>query len=675
MDDFDDFLKSVPVTPAKANDVRTAPTSSSDDALDDFFTDMGIPPKQSTSGTDGNLDQLLSEAVTPKQSESQQLPILKNDNIIYDKSNLEQLPSSASPDASRKVDIIRDSAIVSSDSLQVGKHAATVTPKLQSTTYNDDFDELFGDTTPVKVVDATQQIATPTVSDEKSLDLNVSKVPGDGVVINSTIPVVTPAKVSNTSELVTATYTTEFEELFGNTTPIAASGSVIGITATERKNSSVGVQLGNEIQTPVTAAPSTPSATSVKSAKKESTDDDLDFLSWLGDSTTPVKSPSSNTGTNPGARLVVPGDAPASLSDRAFKRSSSYSADSGLTTPTQAQSKVKALMDNFFDDLFGGISKAAPIIDQDAITKVKMSNADFERQVCEMINSSFIDVPTLRTFLREGGYIPSAYRGQVLCSLLTGDSSINEDPELEDTEGLSLLASKFNNHAGMISDCNIMTSISYCDESSSSRIRQDLQDIITLYCIRKEREYSSVLCSLLAPLLLAPNSFSKELSSSCFYCLVSDFVPLLSLQSSGIEAALRTVHSWLRLLVVYHSPAVAQHLDRTIPGWEKAASFTGIALVGTGDLKGEVCPGVDKEAAITSDTEIDAKEEGGTWTDKGSTKPESWGIPLQWICGLFSGSIPVENSSFLLDWALISQQRYAGKPISSFICGWTFSNS
>ena len=660
MDYSNDFPKSVPVTPAKANNLRTAPTGSSDDALDDFFSDMGITSKQPVPGTDGNLDRKSSDAVIPKQSETLQLPILKNDNIMNDKSNLEQLPSSAS-DASSKVDTTSDSAVILSDFPKVGSHAATAAPKLQPTTYDDDFDELFGDTTPTKKVDATLQVATPFSSEEKKEDMNVSNLPGDGVVINSTIPVVIPAKVSNTSELVTAAYTTEFEELFGNTTPIAASRSAIGFTATEKKNTSVEVHLGDKIQTSVTAAASTPSATSIKSAKKESTDDDLDFLSWLGDSTTPIKSPSGTTGALPGARLTSQGDVPPSLSDRAFKRSTSYSADSGLTTPTQAQSKVKALMDNFFDDLFGGISKAAPIIDQDAIAKVKLSNADFEKRVCEMINSSFIDVPTLRLLLRDGGYIPSAYRGQVLCSLLTGDSSINEDPELEDTEGLSLLASKFSNHAGIMSDCDIMTSITYCDESSSSRIRQDLKDIITLYCIRKERQYSSVLCSLLAPLLLAPNSFSKELSSACFYCLVSDFVPLLSLQSSGIEAALKTVHSWLRLLVVYHSPAVAQHLDRTIPGWEKAASLSGIALDATGDFKGEKCSDLEKETRSTSDAGSDTKEEGGTWTEKGSTKPESWGIPLQWICGLFSGSIPVENSSFLLDWALISQQRYAGE--------------
>jgi hypothetical protein len=35
--------------------------------------------------------------------------------------------------------------------------------------------------------------------------------------------------------------------------------------------------------------------------------------------------------------------------------------------------------------------------------------------------------------------------------------------------------------------------------------------------------------------------------------------------------AVEVVHRWLRLLLLYHSPELAQHLDRILPGWEQPA--------------------------------------------------------------------------------------------------------
>ena len=54
----------------------------------------------------------------------------------------------------------------------------------------------------------------------------------------------------------------------------------------------------------------------------------------------------------------------------------------------------------------------------------------------------------------------------------------------------------------------------------------------------------------------------KALSSSCFHALVSSFVPLMLLDSPAYSLAVGKVHSWLRLLVSYHAPALVQHLDR-----------------------------------------------------------------------------------------------------------------
>lgn len=643
MDDFDEFLNSVPDTPSKAKNI-TVPTSSSDDALDDFFTEMDIAPKNSVVEAVAVPDQSSSDTIMNKQLEMQKLQSLENESIVRDKIILEQIPPSISTDISTKDQVLDDSVVASGNPPAVDLPPAAIKN-------DDDFDELFGDTTPVKKVDIAEGLTTTNLGEgrkEEPFSSTTSNLVGN-------LPALTPAKAADI---------TDYEELFGTTTPMALSSAVKLANSSEVMGIPDGVGLSEKMQTAVAATSSNPLAISVQSAKKESTDDDLDFLSWLGDNTTPIKTPSATPGPTPGSRPLPQVDILSSLSEKTFRRCSSSSADSGLTTPTHAQSKVKALMDNFFDDLFGGISRAAPIVGQDASLQVKISNADFEKQVGEMISSNFIDVPTLRSLLRQGEYIPRAHRGQVLCALLTGECSINEDPELEDSDGLSSLASKIDNYEEMISDCNSVTAEPYCDVPASSQVTQDLQDILTLYCIRKERKYSSLLCSVLAPLLLAPNSLSKEQSSSCFYSLVSDFFPLLNLQPPGIEAALYTVHSWLRLLVVYHSPAVAHHLDRTIPGWEKATSLSGIVPVGSAEAEVEDGTLADKENAGIPDMESNAKESGGTWRERGSTKPESWGIPLHWICGIFAGSLPVEYSSFLLDWALISQQRYAGRSLS-----------
>ena len=35
---------------------------------------------------------------------------------------------------------------------------------------------------------------------------------------------------------------------------------------------------------------------------------------------------------------------------------------------------------------------------------------------------------------------------------------------------------------------------------------------------------------------------------------------------------MEVAHSWIRLLVGYHSPKLAQHLDRVLLGWEQQTS-------------------------------------------------------------------------------------------------------
>jgi hypothetical protein len=150
--------------------------------------------------------------------------------------------------------------------------------------------------------------------------------------------------------------------------------------------------------------------------------------------------------------------------------------------------------------------------------------------------------------------------------LLTGSNSP------KDVEEHNLLG-ELDNISSLIADCDVMA------KDSSLERRQNLEDILTLYCRRKDIDYNSVYCNILSPLICSYNSFTKELASTCFDALASEFCPLLSMKAPAFEMALDSVHTRLRLLVFYHSPAVAQHLDRVLPGWEGSVSIGNYSIV------------------------------------------------------------------------------------------------
>ena len=119
--------------------------------------------------------------------------------------------------------------------------------------------------------------------------------------------------------------------------------------------------------------------------------------------------------------------------------------------------------------------------------------------------------------------------------------------------------------------------------------------------------------------------------------------------------------------VVYHSPAVAHHLDRVLPGWELAACSPSSRELSSSEVDMEMETLTETETETVAETDKEATD--GSPDDEPcaaveqekAVEKESWGIPLQWMCGMFSGSIPAEHSCFLYDWALVSGQRYAGK--------------
>ena len=136
--------------------------------------------------------------------------------------------------------------------------------------------------------------------------------------------------------------------------------------------------------------------------------------------------------------------------------------------------------------------------------------------------------------------------------------------------------------------------------------------------------------------------------------------------------AIDKIHAWTRLLVLYHSPALAHHLDRVQPGWEKPTR--GLSAAENEQKKNRSDLAELEKAYGLDSMEEEAEPDDGT---KARSCPGGGGIasaspsmakaaeprglvPLNWICGLFSGSLPSEQGVILLDWAILNQERFAG---------------
>ena len=103
---------------------------------------------------------------------------------------------------------------------------------------------------------------------------------------------------------------------------------------------------------------------------------------------------------------------------------------------------------------------------------------------------------------------------------------------------------------------------------------QDMKDLLILYCHRKNVDYKMEYAYILAPLLIpavVPSAIfppHRALASSLFTALTTSYLPLLGLSYTPWEVAVKLTHTWLRLILTYHCPALSSHLDRVAPGWE-----------------------------------------------------------------------------------------------------------
>lgn len=284
----------------------------------------------------------------------------------------------------------------------------------------------------------------------------------------------------------------------------------------------------------------------------------------------------------------------------------------------------------------------------------------FEEFCLHTIKTVFPDIQTLRKRCAEQGYIPKKWRGELWCLLLTG--SIIRDDDVFDH-----LHENINYSTIFSTSLKIVNSIVTLDSFPKDDLVQDMSDIIALYCKRMSRPYipdsNSYLFDILVPLLMSSSPIPRPIASTCFYHLCTSFLPLAAYplkDSNTLEMKkslliTEKLTSWLRLLVNYHFPSLAIHLDSVCPRWEKLCAECGVASYGPATLSESTHPGSRRDMFLEDQ----------------KTKKASYGIiPPSWLGGLFCGTLLSPSSLLLLwDWALIWDVRYAGVYLTAALLG------
>ena len=308
---------------------------------------------------------------------------------------------------------------------------------------------------------------------------------------------------------------------------------------------------------------------------------------------------------------------------------------------------------------------------------VKEQKKEYEADLLELIRSPFPRVQELKETLRSGGYIPANLRGNIWSLFLTG--SVTEDHEVAffQPSGTELSETDLRSLAN---DCDaVLKRHPTLAMAPGGQTRSNLYDLVVLHCSRRKVQYLPLYTQLLTPLLCLPahEGMSRPQASSCFQALATTFAPILPLKSEvAMGHAVDKVHAWTRLLVLYHSPALAHHLDRVLPGWERPTKGLSAAeneqkknRNDLEDLEREY--GLEGGAEPTEVGEMERSTEGEAGGSIASASPSkaknsSAGecfrgiVPLHWICGLFSASLPSDQAILLLDWAVVNQERFAG---------------
>jgi hypothetical protein len=309
------------------------------------------------------------------------------------------------------------------------------------------------------------------------------------------------------------------------------------------------------------------------------------------------------------------------------------------------------------------------------------TEADTVLAITKLTSSSLANVTQLKQLLQYLGRVPIEMRGRVWSILVAGSCT-------EDFEAKHFRSSKGDIGAAyertMTEDiATVLTKCEGLTATDTKRCEKDLRDLLVLYCLRHDTEYHSILCHILAPLVVSHMPTPRAIAYSCFYSLCKDFVPLINLTPTNFASALNLISTNTRLLVCYHFPQLALHLDRLLPGWERftmsvaskqaaAEAKTSEAAVGLDELEKMMGLGLntlEEEEATRRQAQrrMTAGGIGGSTTkaspssfDVNSSGGDSGCIPVHWVCGIFASSLPIEEAALLWDWAVTVGLQYAG---------------
>ena len=150
-------------------------------------------------------------------------------------------------------------------------------------------------------------------------------------------------------------------------------------------------------------------------------------------------------------------------------------------------------------------------------------------------------------------------------------------------------------------------------------------EVAQLFCKRIRRPATPHITAILMPLLHSSTPMELPIASSCLYHLCHKHLPLYLLhedvvKSTSEKLATDKLCTLLRVLLLYHFPLLAIHLDGVAPEWSQ--------LVDTDPVSGH---------------------EGGV-------------IPRVWIGGLFAGTVlrDYDNILRMWDWCICWGEAYAG---------------
>ena len=288
---------------------------------------------------------------------------------------------------------------------------------------------------------------------------------------------------------------------------------------------------------------------------------------------------------------------------------------------------------------------------------------------------------------------------------------------------------------------------SRCNNDEDKRLQKTLYDLLVLFCANKSVPYHPLYMYLISPvvccepaLLASYSSLSsqeQEIVYTNVFSTLHNLLPLLISHSPIIDLpsqphcmhrpqlcigiATRATSQCLRQLLAYHNPVLADHMEKTVPGWEQpmmwdtgANNGNGKSLVlGVAEMQEKLYgSGIDdKKSVIESNIdgcESDVNIKGSsrlssdgsasglisdidrifgalssadanlqndqlplsfdpsTASSKGkqaetSGKPFVSGhISIHFMCNIFTASVPYAQSLCLQDWIITSGERFAG---------------